>query len=147
MAANINWPERHCTGSGIYAGRLGALEVFVSQTPMTKVLVAKVPADPQSSSIENNPSESFPIIENPISIQKTLPSYETIEIDANPNEIDKLSEIGIDNYFLQDNMTVFAIEFLDFSKQLHHNGKICQNDTCCHYDIAVNRNRMQSEKV
>lgn len=139
MAANINWPTRHCTGSGIYAGRSGALEVFVSQTPTTKVLIAKVPAEPQSFPIKNIPSKSFGF-EYPIAIQPNLPSYETIKTDAK-------SEIEIDKHFSQDNMSVFAIEFLDFSKHLYQDGMVCQNGTCCHYDIAINRNRLQSEKV
>lgn len=141
MAANINWPSLHCSGSGIYAGRLGALDVFYSQIAKTKVLIAKVPADPQSFTSEHSPWTPVDI-ENPILIEENLPPHETIE-----TEINRVSEIEIDKHFSQDNLKVFAIEFLDFSKSLYHDGRVCQGGICCYYDIVIDRNRMQMGKV
>lgn len=37
------------TGSGIYAGRLGALQQFMAVAPTTRILIAELPKDPASS--------------------------------------------------------------------------------------------------
>lgn len=140
LAANINWPSLNCSGSGIYAGRLGALEVFYSRFATTKVLIAKVPVDPQSTT-ESTPSKSI-VIKNPILIEDNLKI-----IDKAPlNEADR-TNVEIDKHFSQDNLNVFAIEFLDFSKKLYHDGRVCQDGICCYYDIVISRDRMQTEKV
>lgn len=141
LAANINWPSLNCSGSGIYAGRLGALEVFYSRFATTKVLIAKVPVDPQSSAAENIPSK-MDVIENPVLIEENLQT-----IDETPsNEADR-NKVEIDKHFSQDNLKVFAIEFLDFSKKLYHEGRVCQDGICCYYDIVISRDRMKTEKV
>lgn len=138
LAANINWPSLNCTGSGIYAGRLGALEVFVSRTATTKVLIAKVPIN--SPAIEDATSQLVHT-DKMISVQNILPTTDTcpMEIDAIPNEMD--------NHFSQDNMTTFAIEFLDVAKQFDHNGMVCKDGICCHYKIVINRCGVRAKKV
>lgn len=128
LAANINWPSLRCSGSGIYAGCSGALEVFVSEKSTTKVLIAKLPADPQFH-LRNDKTQSNP-------------AFTGNQIE---NEIEP--EFELDKHFAQDNMAVFAIEFLDFSNNLYHDGAVCQDGICCHYDIVINRNRMQMGKV
>lgn len=42
-----------------------------------------------------------------------------------------------DQNLLQENMELFTIKFLDFSKHLVHNGTICNGDFCCRYGIDV----------
>lgn len=42
-----------------------------------------------------------------------------------------------DKYQLQQDMKSFAIEFLDFSERTSHNGTVCKDGLCCHYDIDI----------
>lgn len=145
MAANINWPSLHCSGSGIYAGRLGALDVFYSRIATTKVLIAKVPIHPQSLGIQNISSKPV-VVENPVFNQENLPPYEAIDASS-MNGNDHASKVEIDKHFSQDNLKVFAIKFLDFSSKLYHDGMVCQHGICCYYDIVISLNGMQVEKV
>lgn len=132
-----------CSGSGIYAGRLGALEVFVSEVATTKVLIAKVPADPQFHLAQSQPA----FIGKPISHNGSGSLQETFATGFNPNPMETDHDHEIDKHFAQDNMTVFEMKFLDFSKNVYHDGEVCQDGICCHYDIAINRNQVQMGKV
>lgn len=126
-----------CTGSGIYAGRLGALKIIVNQTAMTTVLIAKVPADPRSYNAHGTTQSQSSFIANPVSINEIHSPYS--------QETNR--DLQTDEHFAQDDMSVFAIKFLDFSKKLYHDGMVCQEGICCYYDIAINRNHIQVGKV
>lgn len=148
LAANINWPNQNCSGSGIYAGRMGALESFVSQSPTTKILIAKVPTALPDESTSNR-SPELELVDNNIPTEK-LPKYETFEIVNEISLFDDVledPEIFYDRKLLQDDMTVFSVEFLDFSTQQSQRGKVCNDGFCCHYDIDVSDNGPKDGKV
>lgn len=149
LAANINWPSAQCSGSGIYAGRLGALETFVSQSPATKVLIAKVPTTLPDISLENDIPKLEIIEKNNIPIEK-LSKYESFEseMDEIPYECQlEDEEVLYDQKVAQDDMTVFSVKFLDFSKDTSHTGTVCNEEVCCRYDIDVSDNGYQPGKV
>lgn len=148
LAANINWPSKNCTGSGIYAGRLGALESFVSQSPMTKVLIAKVPTIlPDATATNSEPQ--FELIGNIVPSLES-PKYETFESATDINRVelsDTNKDLILDTKLLQDDMTVFSVEFLNFAIKTNHKGQLCNGGVCCHYDIEVSDNGSQDEQV
>lgn len=137
LAANINWPSLHCSGSGIYAGRLGALKTFVSQTPTTKVLIAKVPTIlPYDISPASN-LPRFHLIENATSTENK-PKYETFVSETNSNATGIVDKTKFyDEKLGQEDMNAFEVQFLDLSRLSIHNGTVCNGTVCCHFDIEV----------
>lgn len=123
LAANANWQTQNCTGSGIYAGRAGALKLFVSRKPTSKVLIAKVPI--------NLPSEN------------EIPNIKSGEVIKEYPE-DVIENKGVkplyDENLAQDQMELFTIRFLDFSHYTNFSGTVCANDFCCNYHIRIGIN-------
>lgn len=132
LAANGNDVRYGCTGSGIYSGRTGALEMFVSEQPATKILIAKVPKD-----------------DFEYTLNKTLQigSPKKLKQNALNNGIGGMSK------FLQtkllrskesalklshEDFTDFSVHFLDFSRDLNQTGRVCNRAICCDYNIEVN---------
>lgn len=115
LASNANWPEQNITGSGIYAGRRGALKVFVSEMHASKVLVAKVPIELPSENEIVNPKADEDIKEFPKNTTKQ----------------------SIDFEILPEHLNLFTVEFLNFSKHNSFNGSVCKDDFCCNYDIVI----------
>lgn len=156
LAANTNLPTLDCTGSGIFSGRSGALDVFVSEQPATKILLAKVPT---------NLSPRLPKSEGlaDFSTENRLKMYSQIHQDLEPNinefsRPDKmwnkpnfpeiLQPFGSDEMKLwQENLTDFTVEFLDFSQNLTQSGSVCNYNVCCHYDIEVSDSSQREELV
>lgn len=139
LAANANSQRYNASGSGIYAGRLGALKVFSSPTKaITKVLVAKVPTQ--------LPPDDYTVTEGvPQNVQRY--SIESMqqqnEIDFNENEsVQHLYDKTIG----QEDMKLYAVEFLDFAERLRHNGTICDGKICCDYDIDISDNGAQNQE-
>lgn len=131
MAANANWQGYQSTGTGIYAGRLGALKAFVSsEVPKSKVLVAKVPIHPPSDDFLQSVSNSQPF-------EKVRNDVGGLKTGSVKREYDK--------YQLQQDMKSFAIEFLDFSERTYHNGTVCKNGLCCQYEIDISDNGSQDD--
>lgn len=134
LAANSNSQQYNASGSGIYAGRLGALNMFVSpEKPVTKVLVAKVPTQ--------LPPDDY------------VPQRHTRGLDADPQQQDRedLNEDeGVeplyDKTISQEDMRSYEVEFLDFTERLRHNGTVCKGKICCHYDIDISDNGVQNEE-
>ncbi|XP_055305811.1 vanin-like protein 1 [Sitodiplosis mosellana] len=113
LAANVNAPSIKCSGSGIYGGRSGALQVIVSESPATKILVAKIPIDPA----EGNRLEA--------------------QSNSNPNtDSNESSEMIL----FQDDITEYTVTFLDFSRSLGQSGSVCNKAICCDYNIEVSDN-------
>lgn len=127
---------------------MGALESFVSQSPTTKILIAKVPTIlPDESS--SNSSPELELVDSNIPTEK-LPKYETFELDNEISLFDNVfedPELLYDTKLLQDDMTVFSVKFLDFSTQQSQTGRVCVQDFCCRYDIDVSDNGPQDGKV
>lgn len=126
LAANANWLLVNTTGCGIYAGRAGALKVYVSDISTTKVLVARVPI--------NLPSDN----ETP-----------TIRPDEEIKEYPKMNDhavvnSGIKSLYdvrqIQMDLDGLLVEFLDFSNRSTFNGTVCRGDFCCKYDIEISNN-------
>lgn len=112
MAADVSYPVSGATGSGIYAGRFGALNSFISETQEMKILKANVPCD------LNNVDENS--IERKFAVEKN-----------------DYSARGSSLNIWQENLKDYTVEFLDFSKKQQHNGKICHKQFCCEYSISV----------
>ncbi|XP_055305810.1 vanin-like protein 1 isoform X2 [Sitodiplosis mosellana] len=113
LAANVNAPSMMYSGSGIYGGRSGALQIIVSESPATKILVAKIPIDPA----EGNRLEA--------------------QSNSNPNtDSNESSEMIL----FQDDLTEYSVTFLDFSENLKQSGKVCNKAICCDYNIEVSDN-------
>lgn len=125
------------SGSGIYAGHSTALDVFFSSTPATKILIANIPIDfpPQSTQSHD---------ENNVLVESAAP-MENLPIEFGVDKSDKQSVY--DEGISQEDMHLFTIEFLDFSKGLSHSGRVCNGDFCCNYDIDVVDNGSNDKKV
>lgn len=132
LAANSNSQRYNASGSGIYAGRLGALTVFSSPTKaVTKVLVAKVPTKLPSDDYTNeNTQDGF---------ENSKPQN---EINSNENES---AEPLYDKTVSQEDMKKYVVEFLDFTKRLRYNGTVCKGRICCNYDIDISDNGVQNQ--
>lgn len=154
LAANANLPQFHCSGSGIFAGRLGALKVFVSQTASTKILIANVPIERDSSDTCEAPLLSCGNEPENLSF---IESHQEIGSDGNEDKVggsflEALNRMSDDNSstnedLYQDDLTKFTVLFLDFSKNKIQNGSVCTSDTCCHYSIEVQDMGENNEKV
>lgn len=112
LAADVSYPVSGATGSGIYAGRFGALNSFISETQEIKILKANVPCD------LNNVDENS--IERKFAVEKN-----------------EYSARGSSLNIWQENLKDYTVKFLDFSKKQQHNGKICHKQFCCEYSISV----------
>ncbi|XP_055305835.1 vanin-like protein 1 [Sitodiplosis mosellana] len=124
LAANANQPSLGFSGSGIYGGRSGALQVIVNQTPATKILRAKIPVDPL-------PTEHF---------QSKSDKATEVAIKQ-PNEWSfRPDKSRFEMKLHQDNLTEYTVKFLDFSKNLKQSGKVCNKAFCCDYNIEVSDN-------
>lgn len=152
LAANINWPSMQCSGSGIYAGRLGALNVFVSESPVTKILIAKVPTALPVVAVERD-LPKFEFVQNAV-YSENFPKYDTFESSLNEfsNLSDSLGHLEVEDLsyeilLSQDDLTKFTVQFLDFSKGLSQKGTACNEGICCSYDISVSDHGEQVEKV
>lgn len=127
LAANVNLPAMKCSGSGIYAGRLGALRVFVSESAATKILIAQVPIDPPSNAIDEiySPKTNEIINEKRIKMR----SISNQQPDSNAN--------NIYNTPFQDDLTEFTVEFLNLAENPSQDGVVCNKAVCCNYSIEV----------
>lgn len=128
LAANINLPDERCSGSGIYSGRSGALQVVVSETPATTILVAKVPIHLP----DEEPSiKSMDVKDTPINGHKNI----------------KLVEQPVAIALSKENLTQFSVNFLDFASNPSQVGSVCNKAICCKYIIEVSDNGEQDGKV
>ncbi|XP_031620024.1 vanin-like protein 2 [Contarinia nasturtii] len=118
LAANTNAPNIGCSGSGIYSGRSGALEVFVSLTPATKVLIADVPTNVSA----DHSGKMKPI--------KKLMANEKLSKSRS------ISTQDVANFGRED-FSKYSMKFLDFSNNPIQTGEICIDDFCCEYSIEV----------
>lgn len=125
LAANANWQIVNTTGSGIYAGRLGAQKVYFSEIPRSQVLVARLPI--------NLPSENEIVHIKPDKDIKVFPKIDD-------RLIDEFYKPFYDDLLIQEKMHLLTVEFLDFSLQTNFSGVVCQDDFCCNYDIEVSKN-------
>lgn len=124
LAANKNVPIVQCSGSGIYSGRSGALEIFVSEVAATKILVSKVPVDLQPA-IDNLLKENESVDEI------KLESHSVFHSAENTKETQYISIMN------QDNLTEFTVKFLNFHENPSQTGTVCNNGICCNYNIEV----------
>lgn len=161
LAANANLPRFQCSGSGIFAGRSGALKVFVSRSATTKILVAKVPIKtdltgtcdaPQSSckndlemGAENKPNHELGSIDDDDSSDDNTEKVSGSFLEA----LQKMSTESLINRteLYQEDLTQFTIEFLDFSKTKKQSGNVCNNGLCCNYTVEVTDNGENDDKV
>lgn len=144
LAANANWHDYQSTGTGIYAGRLGALRTFVdSQVEQSKVLVARVPIrlptdDDDFTDLEtqSNPNTNDLLKSHTFKLRNDITAR--VRSDVKPE---------YDKYVLQQDMKPFAIEFLDFSERANHSGTVCKDGLCCHYEVDIKDNGAQDDDL
>lgn len=122
LAAGISIPEDGYSGSGIYSGHNGALNVVISDSPLTKLLVAYVPKVPGT------------ILPKTISAKDKSPKHHGVA--SNPAMI-----------FGEENLPDLDFLMLNFSNSNRHEGKICKNDFCCHYAIEVFTHKLPANAV
>lgn len=120
LAANINNPSAGASGSGIYSGHNGALDVFVSGSEETRILKAKVPCD---------------IRDSIRSITKTTTNYISSPVAQSKLKV------------RQENLSNYAIKFLDFAKRSVENGRLCHGNVCCLYTVEASNIGNSSDTV
>lgn len=166
LAANVNAPSIKCSGSGIYGGQSGALQVFVSESPATKILIAKIPIDPLQT--EHNSPKTDKVAEEKSVKTRSLSntendSNEKESIEGNSNESVFGNPIGkFLNFFRsnikiedlpyqinlsQDDLSEYTVKFLDFSENLRQSGSVCNKAICCNYNVEVDDFGMIGGKV
>lgn len=131
----MNSQSQNTTGSGIYAGRFGALKAIFSETAMAKVLIAKVPNNPRLA-IEKMALQTTSN-KNSNRLQANIVTHETTQATRQAKDVSNPDEIDL--FFSEDVSADFTMAFLNFSQQLHHDGAICKDGICCHYSIDINR--------
>lgn len=147
LTANANWHDYQSTGTGIYAGRLGALKTFVdSQVPQSKILVAKVPIRLPSNDFNANDFTEMEMEPNSKFDENSKSNTLKLRNDIAARMRSKVKP-EYDKYLLQQDMKPFAIEFLDFSKRTNHNGTVCKDGLCCHYNIDIRDNGAQDDNL
>lgn len=135
LAANANIPNMKSSGSGIYAGRFGALKTFMSETAASKILIAEVPINPDA--------ENF-------NADELVTSEIDIKNDNEGNKETNPFSAGLNAYtfdLLQENLSNYSIEFLNFTENSNQAGSVCNNGICCNFDIEVSDNGVQDDKV
>lgn len=156
LAANVNWPSIKCSGSGIYSGRSGALDVFVSATPKSKLLIAKVPVEPPTVEHRLPLEEKFPAE----SSENQRLTRSTSDSDSDEPSLKNIAGQFLDYFkttktekipeeiiLSQDDLSEFTVRFLNFTENLSQNGVVCNNGVCCNYTIRVNDNGATDGKV
>lgn len=122
LAAGISTPEDGYSGSGIYSGHSGALSAVISDTPLTKLLVAFVPKVPGT------------ILPKTISSKDKSSKHHGVA--SNPAMI-----------FSKENLPDLDFLMLNFTQSTRREGKICKNDFCCHYAIEVFAHKLPANAV
>lgn len=107
LAAGYSDPGDGYSGSGIYSGHNGALNAVISDTPLTKLLVAYVPKVPGT------------ILPRVISSKDKSTKHHGVA--SNPAMI-----------FSEENLPDLDFLMLNFTASNRQEGKICKNDFCCH---------------
>lgn len=160
LAANVNWPSIKCSGSGIYAGRSGALKLFVSESPKTKILIAKIPCELPTVEHQLSKSQSVSYKIGMTSENQRL-THSTFNLDNESNDDDDIAGTFVDYVkngdpekiapseiiLSQDDLSEFSVRFLNFSENPNQYGMVCNNAICCNYTIQVNDNGETDGKV
>ncbi|KAL5279091.1 BTD.2 family protein [Megaselia abdita] len=109
LSAGANFPEDQNSGSGIFAGKWGALEYIISGTRTRKLITAKVPKKNQKFQPTNKVSRAF----------------NALDIPPRVTEIVTKRDYNID---------LFKTELL-LPYQLSLDTEICHNGLCCEFSI------------
>lgn len=140
LAANVNFPKLGCSGSGIYSGRMGALQVFVSETPATKILIAKLPIDlPADDRISPSETVAKRVVASPNDFSN---------FTGNISYFSKSDETNDAIYLKQDDLSEYSMNFLNFAEEnLSQSGTVCNRAICCSYSVKVTDNGELAGKV
>lgn len=135
LAANANLPVLKTSGSGIYAGRLGALSAYVTETETTKIIIAQVPIDSHLSESQQSHRNKLPIRGNSGS-------------DFRNGVIHPYSSRSNSAFdLLQDDLSRYTVEFLNFTENVSHAGRVCNNGICCNYNVEISEINGEHQKV
>lgn len=130
LAANRNCPSEGSSGSGIYAGRFGALKTFVSEEARNSILIADVPCNLQSRHEMERISHSDEQNED-----KSFLSEEQIVSSDN-------SELNL----WQEDLRKYTIEILKINGA-NLTKSICKDNVCCKFTISVEDHGTIVDKV
>lgn len=111
--------------------------VFYSATPATAVIVADVPIDMPQLVTQSNVVKTV--------FAENMAAVGYVGNSSTEHEVNKSARY--DGNIAQEDLRLFTLNFLDFSKHLNYNGTICNGDVCCIYDIDVNDNGSHDKKV
>lgn len=103
LAANVNHPSAGASGSGIYSGRTGALDMYVSGSEKTKILKAQVPC----------------------SITAAAKLTENIPLSLAQSKLK----------IRHEDLSKYAIKFLNFAVESLQKGRLCHGNFCCNYTV------------
>lgn len=119
LSAGGSFPFTQTTGSGIFAGKFGALKTIISEEPTRKLLVAKVP--------------------------KKNSNYKPLALTSEVFDSQKVPERKTEIHWKRDyNLDLMTTELLE-ANQLQTDRKLCHNDFCC--DFAVEKVNRFPEKL
>lgn len=124
LAANRNCPSEGSSGSGIYAGRFGALRTFISEEARDGILVADVPIDLEHGGNGKDEPE-----------------------DANEfrSENRRIKSTNSELNLMQEDLREFDVEFLKVNASANRFSKSMWNgNVYCHFTIVIDD---QGERV
>lgn len=110
LMANGNDPMGGYTGSGIFSGQVGAVDMTISSKPTNTILASVLP--------------NIPGYPRPNSFNRKIDTL----VDRIPSPFITISA---------DIYTDESYKELDFEDSHRQEGEFCQNDFCCHYEIEV----------
>ncbi|KAL5275608.1 BTD family protein [Megaselia abdita] len=113
LSAGGSFPSKRNTGSGIFAGEYGALASIISDTPVRKIIVARVPKKTAKNAFIPKMKEE-PVLDYSNGI---------------PN---RLSNIAWKRDY---NVDLFASELLNTSKN-YEDHSLCHNNFCCSFSLS-----------
>lgn len=132
------------------------MKVFVSESPQTKILIAKVPIDPPSYEYQLRETDK-------VTKEKRLKTRSLSNSEFDSNDINFGNFVGnFFNFFRtnlkpedlpyeinlsQDDLTEFTVTFLDFATNSSQIGSVCNKAICCNYSIEVSDNGEVQGKV
>lgn len=113
LSAGGSFPSERNTGSGIFAGKYGALASIISETPIRKIIVARVP--------KKNMTNSF--------IPEVKPELTQDYSNGIPNRPTNIA------WKRDYNVDLFASELLNTSKK-YESHQVCHNNFCCSFTVT-----------
>ena len=118
LSSGANFPNQGSTGSGIFIGKHGALELIMSPKESSKMMVHKVPKDIESYKINN--------------VNTTTEKYSLVELDAlRVTSFSPAFTRGLPNIHAPEDQLI----------------RTCKVKICCEFEIKYNKLKIDKGKV